>query len=143
MRNKERNIWISLLVVILAVLIVSIYQYHKQLSNLEQRNASLISGNIILKQRNEDYTTATNGDCATKVVDLMSEVRKRDEIIKNMPNYVEETMDSLQREGFTINLKDIVADLQKHTELIPYKGVLGGTMGFEGDNAIHILTRKK
>jgi hypothetical protein len=39
-------------------------------------------------------------------------------------------------------LKDIVADLKTHSELIPYKGILGGTMGFYGDNDIHVLTNR-
>lgn len=38
--------------------------------------------------------------------------------------------------------KDIRADLIKHNELIPYKGVLGGTMKFNSDKDIYILSAK-
>lgn len=36
--------------------------------------------------------------------------------------------------------KDIINDLRKHPELIPYDGVLGGTMGFYDPEGIHILS---
>ncbi|HVJ47992.1 hypothetical protein [Desulfitobacterium sp.] len=46
----------------------------------------------------------------------------------------------LQSKGFKGDPQEIVSDLRKHSELIPYKGVLGGTMGFYNENAIHVLT---
>ena len=36
--------------------------------------------------------------------------------------------------------KDMINDLRKHPELIPFDGVLGGTMGFYDPEGIHILS---
>jgi len=36
--------------------------------------------------------------------------------------------------------KDIINDLMKHPKLIPYDGVLGGTMGFYDPEGIHMLS---
>jgi heme exporter protein D len=38
--------------------------------------------------------------------------------------------------------EDIVLDLMEHKDLIPYKGVLGGTMGFYSQKDIHVLTSR-
>lgn len=48
----------------------------------------------------------------------------------------------LTRKGLKDPATEIVADLREHPELIPYKGVLGGTMGFYYESEIHILSSK-
>ncbi len=46
----------------------------------------------------------------------------------------------------TNNIDDLIShlktDLKKRKDLIPYKGVLGGTMGFYDENRIHILNHQ-
>ena len=133
MKHKERIIWIGSLVIILAVSLFVVLQYQTKLSISEQKNTSLSSDNTKLQQKNGDYVTQVAG--------LKGEIEKRDKIIK-LANYDETTMLELQRTGFTGQLKDIVSDLKTHSELIPYKGTLGGTMGFYGDNDIHVLTNR-
>ena len=81
-------------------------------------------------------------DNATTVVYLKGEIQKRDEIINIQHNFDEATMLALKDKGFTGQLKDIVSDLKTHIELIPYKGILGGTMGFYGDNDIRVLSNR-
>jgi hypothetical protein len=46
----------------------------------------------------------------------------------------------LREKGLKDPVKDIRADLMKRNELIPYKGVLGGTMRFASEIDIHILS---
>lgn len=46
----------------------------------------------------------------------------------------------LKKKGLRNPAADLAADLQKHPELIPHKGVLGGTMGFGGTDFIRILS---
>lgn len=133
MKHKERIIWIGSLVIILAVSLLVILQFQTKLSNSEQKNTSLSSDNTKLQLQNGDYVTQVAG--------LKGEIEKRDKIIK-LANYDETTMLELQRTGFTGQLKDIVSDLKTHSELIPYKATLGGTMGFYGDNDIHVLTNR-
>ena len=47
--------------------------------------------------------------------------------------------DELKQAGLSDPVHDLKADLQLHRELIPYPGVLGGTMGFYSDEDIRIL----
>ena len=125
MKSKERVIWIGSLVIVLAVFLFVSLQYQTKLSYAEQNQISLSNDNIKLKQENGDY--------ATQVSELKGEI----EILFDSDKIA---MRELQREGFTGQLKDIVADLKKRSELIPYKGIMGGTMGFYSDNDIHVLT---
>jgi len=128
-KSKERIIGIGLLVVILAIALIIVLRYQSELNNLEQKKTSLSNDNTQLQQQNSDY--------ATQIVELKSQIKKFE-----AGNYDETTMLGLQRKGFTGQLKDIVADLKMHPELIPYKGILGGTVGFYSDNDIHILVNR-
>jgi hypothetical protein len=47
----------------------------------------------------------------------------------------------MKKKGLSDPIQDIISDLMKHNELIPYKGVLGGTMRFY-EKEIRILTNK-
>lgn len=132
MKNKERVLWIGSLVIILAISIFVVLQYQSSLRNLEEKVTSLSNDNTKLQRQNGDY--------ASQVGELEGEIEKRNEIIKTQHSFDEVTMSALQVKGFNGQLKDIVSDLKTHSELIPYKGVLGGTMGFYGDNDIHVLT---
>lgn len=128
-KNKERIIWIGSLVIILAVSLFVVIQYQTKLSNTEQKRIGLSNENTQLQQKHGDY--------ATQVAELKGEIEKL-----KLTNYDKTTILELQPKGFTGQLKDIVADLKTHSELIPYKGILGGTMGFYGDNDIHVLTNR-
>ena len=46
----------------------------------------------------------------------------------------------LKRKGLADPVSDLRADLKRHPELIPYKGSLGGTMGFHFPDKIHVLS---
>jgi len=47
----------------------------------------------------------------------------------------------LKEKGLSDPVREIIDDLIKHSELIPYKGILGGTMEFY-DREIWILNNK-
>lgn len=130
MRNKERILWIVLLVIISALSLGVVIQYQTKLSKNEQSKTSLSNEKTHLEQENRDY--------AAQKAKLESEIEKLK--LTNLANYNQTTLLELQREGFSGQLEDIVADLKMHRELIPYKGVLGGTMGFYDNNDIHVLT---
>ncbi|MCO5386498.1 MAG: hypothetical protein NHB14_12825 [Desulfosporosinus sp.] len=127
MKNKERILWISSMVIILAVSLIIIFQYQIKLSNAKEKKTSLFNDNSQLQQENED--------CATQASGLRRELEKLE-----LGNYDKTTMLKLQAKGYTGQLKDIVADLKMQSELIPYKGIMGGTMGFYHDKDIHVLT---
>lgn len=48
-------------------------------------------------------------------------------------------IDSLRGLGLKQPLEDLERDLRRQTDLIPYEGVLGGTMGFHAPDGIRIL----
>jgi hypothetical protein len=48
-------------------------------------------------------------------------------------------IEELQQRGLTEPIPEIVASLQVHPEVIPFEGVLGGTMGFYYPDRIHVL----
>jgi len=48
----------------------------------------------------------------------------------------------LKEQGFSKLEENLATDLMQHRELIPYKGVLGGTMGFYSQKDIHVLTSR-
>jgi len=47
-----------------------------------------------------------------------------------------------KEEGLSIPVEDLAADLMQHPELIPYKGIMGGKMGFYSKKDIHVLTSR-
>lgn len=51
-------------------------------------------------------------------------------------------VEEMRRKGLANPVDDIISDLRKHPELIPYKGTLGGTMGFYSRKEIWILNNK-
>jgi len=128
-KNKERIIWIGSLAIFSAFSLFIVLQYQTKLSNTEQKMISLSNDNTQLQQQHRDY--------ATQVAELKGEIEKL-----KLVNYDKTMILELQRKGFSGQMKDIVADLKMHRELIPYKGILGGTMGFYGDNDIHVLTNR-
>jgi hypothetical protein len=48
----------------------------------------------------------------------------------------------LARQGISNPEEDLASDLKQHRELIPYEGVMGGTMGFYSNEDIHVLTSR-
>ena len=48
----------------------------------------------------------------------------------------------LTRQGISNPEEDLASDLMQHKELIPYEGVMGGTMGFYSKKDIHVLTSR-
>ena len=48
----------------------------------------------------------------------------------------------LERKGISNPEEDLASDLMQHRELIPYEGVMGGTMGFYSKKDIHVLNSR-
>lgn len=51
-------------------------------------------------------------------------------------------INEMKKKGLANPVDDIISDLQKHPELIPYNGTLGGTMGFYFKKEIWVLNSK-
>ena len=48
----------------------------------------------------------------------------------------------LARQGISNPEEDLAVDLMQHRELIPYEGIMGGSMGFYSQKDIHILSSR-
>jgi hypothetical protein len=120
---KEWFIWISVIVVLFLVVVtlVTLFgNYRSKFTTFQQEHKILVTEIDSLRTSLEYFRKELN------IQELLSH----------------EKLIGLTRKGLTDPASEIVADLQKHPELIPYKGVLGGTMGFYYKEEIHILTPK-
>ncbi|MFA5393552.1 MAG: hypothetical protein WC081_05960 [Candidatus Ratteibacteria bacterium] len=60
----------------------------------------------------------------------------------HQPKLSSQEIQNLKKKGLKNPVNDIVADLIKHSELIPYQGTLGGKMGFYSEKDIYVLSTK-
>ena len=87
-----------------------------------------------------DYKEKVKGLTAQdNILNTLLRIRKNSP--PNTINLYDWDIKRFKEKGLTDPVKDIIADLKKHRELIPYKGVLGGTMEFY-DREIWILNNK-
>jgi len=86
--------------------------------------------------------TKQKDELLTQIEDLRSSINNHQRLLERRPELKGEDLEELQRKGLKDPLKEIVAGLQKHPELIPYKGVLGGRMGFYFADMIWVLNKK-
>lgn len=121
MRDLKVKIGIGVFALLLAVLGAAVYH-----------NWSLTQEVSRLQQKNEENTA--------ELTRLESEIQKRDERIKTLPQLEQPMLLRLQSKGFKGEQNEIVSDLMKHSELIPYEGVLGGIMGFYDEKSIYVLS---
>lgn len=123
MRKRERIIWLSACFLIIVIAVLVILSYQERLKNLNQRITVLEDSETIWLQ---------------KEVELTTEIANLEERIKQANN--PQIIDNLRRQGFNGEVQEIVDDLEKHDELIPYEGVLGGKMGFYDKDHIFVIS---
>jgi hypothetical protein len=70
----------------------------------------------------------------------ITSLTEQDERTEGICLLSESHLNGLREKGLENPVDDLIADLLEHAELIPYKGVMGGTMGFYSKKDIHILT---
>ncbi len=118
--KKERIIWT---VVVAAVLALSGFQ---------------IRDNILCKKKliNHEFY---NRRLKCEIETLKAALDKNEPRLINIPELSEIETLNLKKLGLYEPESDLKSDLILHNELIPYKGVLGGTMGFFGKEYIRIL----
>jgi hypothetical protein len=75
-----------------------------------------------------------------QIADLQERLAAQEGITLDQPGLLPWELEELQKKGLADPIRDLVADLQKHPELIPHEGVLGGTMAFGFPQKIHVLT---
>ena len=96
-----------------------------------------------LKYRRQLIDAGNNCNLARASADSMQALlRKTQQQIVDQPGLYPWDILELKRKGLRDPVHDITADLMGHSELIPYEGVLGGTMGFYSEDMIHVLTAR-
>lgn len=117
---KKRFLWISVSVILAGLIGVLLFK------NIDNRNQFQQDKKLLL----------------TRAEDLKDSLKQYKELVKAQPGLSVWQIERLKKKGLKDPIKDIIADLMKHNELIPYEGVLGGTMGFWSESEIHLLTPK-
>ena len=110
--SRGRRVWVVLLAALLTVLVIVLFMYVR-------------CGEQLAEAKREGEALQTKLDA----LQSRSIVPQRD-------------AGQLKKQGFLKLEEDLATDLMHHRELIPYKGVLGGTMGFYSQKDIHVLTSR-
>jgi len=132
--KKERIIWISLLTVIIAISVLVITKYQTTLTSVNQRVTDYEAEKTTWIQSEANLTS--------QVSELKTQTEKYSRLISTFPTNNPNIISDLKRQGFDGSVQDIVNDLIKHNELIPYDGVLGGKMGFHSKDNVYVLSDK-
>jgi len=132
--KRERVIWISSVTVIAAISILVIAKYQITLNLVNQRVLELDAEKANWMQREANLTS--------QAADLITQSEEYSQLISTFPANNPDIINGLKRQGFDGNVQDIINDLIKHDELIPYAGVLGGKMGFYNKEKIYVLSDK-
>ena len=127
--NKERITWLSLLIVSVVISVCIIVKYQTTLTLVNQKVADFEGERAVWTERKEDLTSQNS--------DLLAQNKNSTVPISNP-----DVINPLKQQGFNGSLEDIINDLMEHNELIPYDGVLGGTMGFYDRDNIYVLSDK-
>jgi len=135
---KERFFWIGFsitLIIVILVLILNILDYKRKLTDSQD---SLIDIQQSAKEREKILSE-----------DIQS-LRARLQNYGILAHFTGLSFDGLsyreveelRGKGLKDPINDLIADLRKHRDLIPYKAVLGGTMNFYFEDLIHVLSSK-
>lgn len=120
-QKKERITWIIALIVVLAITILIVSSYHMKITALAQKVEKFESNQNTWSQQQAELTA--------EIADLKARVENESKSIQSLP---------FNKAGS----QDIINDLMKHDELIPYEGVLGGKMNFYSEKDIFVLSDK-
>jgi len=119
-----------LLSVALVVSLISNFK-NKAVERLEINNRELVRQ---LEQTNKEFTQ--------RIENLKNMIDLRENKPANPIELHSWDIERMRRKGLKDPVKDIISDLTQHRELIPYKGILGGTMNFYSESKIWILTNR-
>lgn len=121
---------IFFLLIIMLFLAYTVWDSQKQIKDLEDREARLVEErdglrNLLAEQK-EDLVYTEHDEVQIVQPD------------RSLLSHFE--INRLKRMGLNNPVDDITGDLLKRSDLIPYEGVLGGTMAFYSPENIHILS---
>ena len=111
-----------ILILVSFFFLFSIFQHKKEISELKQYEKILNIKVEELAKENDDLK--------------ISSAR----IVFHRPKLSAEEIQYLKDQGLKNPVNDIIADLMKHPELIPYQGSVGGKMGFYSKKDIYVVS---
>lgn len=131
----KQSTWLMIALFIIALIVVFILDYQKLQTEAEQRIREL-----------EDKLNQSIQDGEEHEKALRLEIEQLEQLLQGMEE-LNKPFDQLQyfllmeleMKGFKGTPDEIAEDLLTRTDLIPYEGILGGTMGFNEDY-IYVLT---
>ena len=131
MKNPQ-NEYIKFILIIIPSIIAIVFVIMFIKTNNELDQVKNQNGNKIekLNEKKKDFKAMSRGK--KKLLQM-----ERNNIALN--NF---HINMMREKGLTDPVQDIITDLQKHRDLIPYKGISGGKMGFYNKNEIWVLTNK-
>lgn len=134
--NKERIFWIFFS----AVLLFFTTFFHLQ--DLSIRNKLNLSQQQVKDlQLNLEKVQRHNKNLASDLASANQQVLKLNTSMQHLSMSNHEIV-LLKQKGLPNPVENISQDLRNHREIIRYKGVLGGTMGFYDKLGIHVLNKK-
>lgn len=132
LKNKVPHILLYIIPSIIAVIFIILFI--NTINNLNQAEKSY-------KDRIEKHNQEKK--------ELIAGYKEKEKLFKISENLkinnialLEYFIEEMKRKGLTNPVENIISDLQKHPELIPYEGTLGGTMGFYFKKEIWVLNNK-
>jgi hypothetical protein len=131
--KKERLLWILVLSASIVIFVLVISKYQTTLNSVSERVTDLEGAKTTWTQREANLTS--------EISDLKAQVLKDTEVIRTFPTSDPIIVNELERRGLNGGPNQVIADLLKHNELIPFEGVLGGKMGFLKDK-IFVISDK-
>lgn len=124
---------ISILFLLVSIiLLASTIFYRMQNSEFETTIRNLQQNETELQQKLQQLTEKLN--------EIQSAEEKHTEQPQNSLGVSLAHIIRLKNKGLKDPLKDLVKDLRAHPELIPYEGVLGGTMQFYFEDKIWVIS---
>lgn len=149
--SKERFFWIGfsvVLIIVILILLLKALDYKRRFKDSQD--------SFDYKRRYEDsqnYLMSIQQSASEREKMLSEDIRSLKEKLQNygvlahftglsLDGLSYKEVEELQRKGLKDPVNDLITDLRKHRELIPYEGILGGTMDFYTDESIHVLSSK-
>jgi len=127
--SKTQLSWTSLVILLLILAnSLSTLQHNREIVQLTQREQALNDKIEELTKENDDLKASLPNVSWTQSL--------------HQPKLSLQEIQYLKEKGLKNPVNDIIADLVKHNELIPYQGVLGGKMGFQSEKDIYVVSTK-
>jgi len=130
LRSKVQLSWASfvILLLMLALSLFSIFHHRKEIIKFKQ-NEKVLNEKVVELTKENDGLKAS----LPNVIWAQS---------LHQPKLSSQEIQYLKKKGLKNPVNDVIADLMKHNELIPYQGVLGGKMGFYSEKNIYVVSTK-